>query len=618
MEEYLGKYNVKKEELFFKGHRYPYWEAIYKYEKEQMLKYYIFDLTEENLFVQNCVDFENEKVFYEFEKSLLEDEFFHSKGDTRFNIYLLFVVGKGDKLLNNMLIQKDFRYARKIILQKEDAEDFLHVLFPMKREDVRTIPSDVREPNKVMEELIRSKKDADTLFDKALNEYFFTMSYNNKRNESKKNKKINPKIIRILAEILSMNANEDENIPKKNKKQDYVKLIQADYYIREISKISVENYRRYQKRYVVPFKRVNLIYGENGVGKTSLLEAIEFGITGYNRKAFEQSSRDCKIQVHCVNSQNKECLFSGNQNYMSIAESWYGIKVKDNKEFNRLFAQYNYFDTSWASTFAIEGEEQVNIEQLKKFLGIQDLEKYEETLCTIFNLLLEVAYENKKRIEKIKASEKDDLFNKFRKKDGISKAQYILLKTGNDDLITQCKNKLQMLEENINIVTLDDILETHITKMQKIFKLLICSNEYSDLQYNQREILAVRSATKEKVSMSEMSTGQKVCLALSFMFTLFLSNEHAPNIIMLDEPVANLDDLHMLNLLDVLRRLAMAGTQIFFTTSNPDVAKLFRRKFTYLEEDFGFYRVTEERNEVEIQYERYKVENEIPVEVKKF
>lgn len=160
MEENLGKYNVKKEELFFEGHSYPYWEAIYKYKNEQMLKYYIFDLTEENLFVQNCIDFENEKVFYAFEKTLLEEDFFHSKGDTRFNIYLLFIVEKGDKLLNNMLIQKDFRYARKIILQKEDAEDFLHVLFPMKREGVKTIPSDVQEPNKVMEELIRSKKDA--------------------------------------------------------------------------------------------------------------------------------------------------------------------------------------------------------------------------------------------------------------------------------------------------------------------------------------------------------------------------------------------------------------------------------------------------------------------------
>lgn len=130
------------------------------------------------------------------------------------------------------------------------------------------------------------------------------------------------------------------------------------------------------------------------------------------------------------------------------------------------------------------------------------------------------------------------------------------------------------------------------------------------------EIVAIRSGTKERVSMSEMSTGQKVCLALSFMFSLFLSNENAPNVIMLDEPVANLDDIHMLNLLDVLRRFALAGTQIFFTTSNPNVAKLFRRKFSYLEEDFGFYRITEAEDKVRIIYEQYTMNQENPVKIR--
>ena len=77
------------------------------------------------------------------------------------------------------------------------------------------------------------------------------------------------------------------------------------------------------------------------------------------------------------------------------------------------------------------------------------------------------------------------------------------------------------------------------------------------------------------------------------MFTLFLSNDKAPNLIMLDEPVANMDDIHMLNLLDLLRRLALSDTQIFFTTANPEVAKLFRRKFSFLGEDFRFFEIKE-------------------------
>ena len=35
---------------------------------------------------------------------------------------------------------------------------------------------------------------------------------------------------------------------------------------------------------------------------------------------------------------------------------------------------------------------------------------------------------------------------------------------------------------------------------------------------------------------------------------------------MLDEPVANLDDMHVLNLIDLLRELTINGTQIIITT----------------------------------------------------
>ena len=73
---------------------------------------------------------------------------------------------------------------------------------------------------------------------------------------------------------------------------------------------------------------------------------------------------------------------------------------------------------------------------------------------------------------------------------------------------------------------------------------------------------------------------------------------------MLDEPVANLDDGHMLNLLDLLKRLAISDTQIFFTTANPDVAKLFRRKFSFLENEFKFFTVME-ADEIKIKCETF-------------
>lgn len=58
--------------------------------------------------------------------------------------------------------------------------------------------------------------------------------------------------------------------------------------------------------------------------------------------------------------------------------------------------------------------------------------------------------------------------------------------------------------------------------------------------------------------------------------------------------------------------MSIAGTQIFFTTADPNVAKLFRRKFSFLESDFGFYRVNETDGNVKIICEEYSVNKEEP------
>ena len=70
----------------------------------------------------------------------------------------------------------------------------------------------------------------------------------------------------------------------------------------------------------------------------------------------------------------------------------------------------------------------------------------------------------------------------------------------------------------------------------------------------------------------------------------------------------------MLNLLDLLRRLALSDSQIFFTTANPDVAKLFRRKFSFLGDDFKSFIVTGTN---EIICEIYSPTQDEPIKIKK-
>ncbi|HAK72710.1 MAG TPA: hypothetical protein DCP36_02425 [Sporomusaceae bacterium] len=89
--------------------------------------------------------------------------------------------------------------------------------------------------------------------------------------------------------------------------------------------------------------------------------------------------------------------------------------------------------------------------------------------------------------------------------------------------------------------------------------------------------------------MYQMSTGQRISLALAIMFCLHIAAPRAPKLLLLDEPVANMDDLHLLNLIDILREFALQRVQIVFTTANPDVAGIFRRKFSFFGPEFQHY-----------------------------
>ena len=89
-----------------------------------------------------------------------------------------------------------------------------------------------------------------------------------------------------------------------------------------------------------------------------------------------------------------------------------------------------------------------------------------------------------------------------------------------------------------------------------------------------------------------MRTGQRMALAFSVMITLHIGAANAPNFLMLDEPVANLDDMHVLNLIDLLRELAIGGTQIIITTADSQMAKFLRRKFSFLKDEYSHFALT--------------------------
>ncbi|MCR2051084.1 hypothetical protein NSB25_28100 [Acetatifactor muris] len=73
---------------------------------------------------------------------------------------------------------------------------------------------------------------------------------------------------------------------------------------------------------------------------------------------------------------------------------------------------------------------------------------------------------------------------------------------------------------------------------------------------------------------------------------------------MLDEPVANLDDKHVLNLIDLLRELAINGTQII-TIIEWRMAKYLRRKFSFFQNEYTHYELIRKGSERTVIKENY-------------
>ncbi|MCK5762777.1 MAG: hypothetical protein KAH05_01530, partial [Clostridiales bacterium] len=188
-----------------------------------------------------------------------------------------------------------------------------------------------------------------------------------------------------------------------------------------------------------------------------------------------------------------------------------------------------------------------------------------------------------------------------------------------DCQISRCKVAIEKFK---NIPSLEDNMESFINenaqRIEKVFRLVHRPKEFSDISIENGEVSFIRVSTGEKTNISKVSTGQSVSLVFAITLCLHLSAESAPKFIILDEPVANMDDMHIINLIDIIRELALNGIQIFITTANNQVANYLRRKFSFFGKSFKHIkleRTDENPSDItEIVYSPFK---ETPIEFRK-
>jgi exonuclease SbcC len=118
-------------------------------------------------------------------------------------------------------------------------------------------------------------------------------------------------------------------------------------------------------------------------------------------------------------------------------------------------------------------------------------------------------------------------------------------------------------------------------QINEIFSRIHSPREY---EYAGKSDALLRTAvSQEGRNLEQVSTGQRAAFALSVFLALNETARAAPPIMLIDDPIAHIDDLNALSFLDYLRDLAVhSGRQIFFATADTRIASLFSKKFSFL------------------------------------
>ena len=135
-------------------------------------------------------------------------------------------------------------------------------------------------------------------------------------------------------------------------------------------------------------------------------------------------------------------------------------------------------------------------------------------------------------------------------------------------------------EASLGIATADAMTAIK-EQINEVFSRIHSPREYEYVGGSEKLLQAV--ATPERRSLDEVSTGQRAAFALSIFLARHRTATSAPPILLIDDPIAHIDDLNALSFLDYLRDLAVSsGRQIFFATADSRVASLFAKKFSFL------------------------------------
>ncbi|SKC93410.1 AAA family ATPase [Paraburkholderia hospita] len=133
--------------------------------------------------------------------------------------------------------------------------------------------------------------------------------------------------------------------------------------------LSIKGFRPHPEQKDHSLGRVNLIVGSNGVGKTSLLEAIEFGYCGRNRRSSILLDRT-SITLELAGTAEKLSSTTDAARLRARHSNWYAKTELKKVSVHDSFGKFNFLDTDAAVNLSVSASsEQIGADVTRLVLG---------------------------------------------------------------------------------------------------------------------------------------------------------------------------------------------------------------------------------------------------------
>ncbi len=136
-----------------------------------------------------------------------------------------------------------------------------------------------------------------------------------------------------------------------------------------LKRLTISGFRPHPEQKDHPLGRVNLIVGSNGVGKTSLLEAVEFGYCGRNRRS-SAVLNGTSVTLELAGTKEKLSSTTDAARLRARHSNWYAKTELKKVSIQDSFGKFNFLDTDAAVNLSVSASsDQIGADVTRLVLG---------------------------------------------------------------------------------------------------------------------------------------------------------------------------------------------------------------------------------------------------------